>query len=48
LYESASSIAGELRILVDDTIELFVVDALDFDAHGQITAIRAFLGRGDV
>ena len=48
LYESPASVAGELRILVDGTTELFVVDALDFDNQGQITAIRAFLGRGDV
>lgn len=42
-----NSVAGELRILVDGHIELFVVDVLDFDAEGRITAIRAFLGRGD-
>ncbi|GGP27615.1 nuclear transport factor 2 family protein [Silvimonas amylolytica] len=47
LYESASSVAGELRILVDGTVELFVVDVLDFNTQGQISAIRAFLGRGD-
>jgi steroid delta-isomerase len=47
LFESADSVAGELRIVVDDSIELFVVDVLDFDADGRIIAIRAFLGRGD-
>ena len=47
VLESANSVAGELRILVDGHIELFVVDVLDFDAEGRITAIRAFLGRGD-
>ncbi|MFX1679462.1 nuclear transport factor 2 family protein [Mitsuaria sp. CC2] len=47
VLESANSVAGELRILVDGNIELFVVDVLDFDVEGQITAIRAFLGRGD-
>ncbi|MFY7864692.1 GFA family protein [Roseateles sp.] len=46
LYESPQSVAGELRILVDDEVELFVVDVLDFDAEGKIKAIRAFLGRG--
>jgi steroid delta-isomerase len=45
LFESASSVAGELRIVVDGTTELFVVDVLDFDDQGQIRAIRAFLGR---
>ena len=44
---NANSVAGELRILVDGHLELFVVDVLDFDAEGRITAIRAFLGRGD-
>ncbi len=47
LYESGSAVAGELKIVVDGSTELFVVDALDFDAQGRITAIRAFLGRGD-
>lgn len=47
LLENENSVAGELRILVDGHIELFVVDVLDFDAEGRITAICAFLGRGD-
>lgn len=47
LHVGESSVAGELRILVDGEIELFVVDILDFNAQGQISAIRAFLGRGD-
>jgi steroid delta-isomerase len=46
LYEGEASVAGELRILVDGHIELFVVDVLDFDPQGKIRAIRAFLGRG--
>jgi steroid delta-isomerase len=47
LYEAGASVSGELRIVVNDCDELFVVDVLDFNAEGQITAIRAFLGRGD-
>ncbi len=47
LYAGESSVAGELRILVDDSIELFVVDVVEFDPQGKIAAIRAFLGRGD-
>lgn len=31
LYVGESSVAGELRIVVDDRIELFVVDVLDFN-----------------
>ncbi len=47
LYEGANSVAGELRIVIDGQIELYVVDTLDFDTAGKITAIRAYLGRGD-
>lgn len=36
--------AAQLRIVVDETIELDVVDALHFDAQGRITAIRAYKG----
>jgi hypothetical protein len=47
LHESERSVSGELRIVVDGNIELFVVDVLDFDAEGRITAIRSYKGRGD-
>ncbi|MBX9868598.1 MAG: hypothetical protein K2X63_02265, partial [Burkholderiaceae bacterium] len=47
LYETSSAVAGELKILVDGKVELFVVDVVEFDAGGKIKAIRAFLGRGD-
>lgn len=47
LYESPNSVAGELKVTVDENIELFVVDVLDFAPDGKIKAIRAFLGRGD-
>ncbi|HHY56069.1 MAG TPA: nuclear transport factor 2 family protein [Chloroflexi bacterium] len=47
VYESDDGVAGELRIVIDDTLELFVVDALAFAADGRIQAIRAYLGRGD-
>jgi steroid delta-isomerase len=47
LHESGPSVAGELRILVDGHLELFVVDVVDFDDDGRILAIRAYLGRGD-
>ena len=45
-YTSEQAVAGELRILVDGSIELFVVDVIEFDAAGQISSIRAYLGRG--
>src|SRR5437868_32784 len=47
LYEASSAVAGELKIVVDGNIELFVVDVVDFDSAGKIKAIRAFLGRGN-
>lgn len=47
LYESQNAVAAELTILVDGSDELFVVDVVDFDSDGKITATRAFLGHGD-
>ncbi len=47
VLEGDRAVAGELRIVIDGHIELFVVDVLDFDDEGRITAIRAYLGRGD-
>lgn len=47
LYENASTVAGEIHILVNGTIELHVVDVVAFDAHGKVKAIRSYKGRGD-
>ena len=47
LYENADTVAGELHIIVNKTIELYVVDVITFDAQGKITAIRSYKGRGD-
>ncbi len=47
LFESATGMAGELRILVDGSVELFVVDVIEFNEQGLITGIRAYLGRAD-
>lgn len=47
VYENANAVAGELRIVVDGTVELFVVDVIEFDADGRATAIRSFKGRRD-
>jgi steroid delta-isomerase len=47
LHASGPTVAAELRIEVDEHNVLYVIDVLDFDAAGCITAIRAFLGRGD-
>ena len=46
-YENQNTVAAELKIIVDDTEELFVVDVITFNSAGQISAIRAYKGRGD-
>lgn len=45
--ENDESVAAELRIVVDGSIELHVVDVIGFDADGKISSIRAYLGRAD-
>ena len=47
LYEYGDTVAAELKIVVDGTITLNVVDVIRFNPPGQIQAIRAYLGRGD-
>ncbi|MDF1523076.1 MAG: nuclear transport factor 2 family protein [Trueperaceae bacterium] len=46
-YEREDGVAGELRIVVDGTVELHVVDVIEFDAAGLMKAIRSYKGRGD-
>jgi ketosteroid isomerase-like protein len=46
-YGRDGGAAAELEIVVDGRDTIHVVDAFDFDASGRITAIRAYLGRGD-
>ena len=45
LYENSDTVAGELHIVVNGTIELYVVDVIAFDVHGKIKAIRSYKGR---
>ncbi len=47
VYEKADAVAGELRIVVNGKIELYVVDVIQFDAQGQVAAIRSYKGRAD-
>lgn len=44
-HESRGAVAGELRILVNGDTELHVVDVVEFNEWGHISAIRAYLGR---
>lgn len=46
-YENNDTVAAELKITVDTTEVLYVVDVVTFNAEGKIKAIRAYLGRGD-
>lgn len=46
-YESDDTVAGELKITVDESEVLHVVDVVSFDADGKIQSIRAYLGRED-
>ena len=40
-------VAGELRIIVNETDVLYVVDVVTFNRDGKIGSIRAYIGRGD-
>lgn len=44
LYENEDSVAGELHIVVDEKIDLYVVDVVTFDSQGKVTAIRSYKG----
>ncbi len=46
-FENRNTVVAELKITVDNTEELYVVDVITFNTEGQIESIRAYLGRGD-
>lgn len=46
-YESENTVAAELKITVDATEELYVVDVITINSDGKISSIRAYLGRGN-
>lgn len=46
-YQNADTVAAELKIVVDRTEVLYVVDVISFNTALQINSIRAYLGRGD-
>lgn len=46
-YESNNTVAAELKITVDTTEELHVVDVITYNDARKIKSIRAYLGRGD-
>lgn len=44
LHQSTHVVTGEVRIVVDGHIELFVVDIMQFDAEGRVLALRSYKG----
>ena len=46
-YENDHTVAAELKITVDQTEELYVVDVITINKERKISSIRAYLGRGD-
>ena len=46
-HQSENTVAAELKIVVDSSEVLFVVDVITLNEKGKITSIRAYLGRGD-
>lgn len=44
VYAIGRHAAAELRILVNETIELNVVDVISLDEQGKVDAIRAYKG----
>jgi hypothetical protein len=45
VMENENSVSGELKIVVNKTEVLFVVDVVTFNNDGLISSIRAYLGR---
>lgn len=48
VFHAAHSVAAELRIVVNEAIELHVTDVVQFGESGLINAIRAYRGRSSV
>ncbi len=46
-YASDRGVAGELKIIVDQTEILYVTDVIQFNDEAKISAIRAYIGRAD-
>jgi len=47
MYESNNAVAGELKITVDKSEIIYVVDVITFNTQGKISSIRAYIGRAD-
>ena len=47
IYENESTVAAELKIVIDNKAELYVIDVITINPEGKISSIKAFIGRGD-
>ena len=47
LYENDNSVAAELKIIINNSEELYVVDVVTINSEGKINSIKAFIGRGN-
>ncbi len=47
LYENCNTIAAELKIIINNSEELYVVDVITINSEGKINSIKAFIGRGN-
>lgn len=47
LYENNNSIVAELKIIVNNCEELYVIDVITISAGSKISSIKAFIGRGE-
>lgn len=47
IYENESTVAAELKIIIDNKEELYVMDVITINSEGKISSIKAFIGRGD-
>lgn len=47
LYENENTVAAELKIIINNKEELYVVDVITINADAKISSIKAFIGRGN-
>ena len=45
VYENEDTVAGEIHIVVDGNIDLYVVDVVTFNTQDKVTAIRSYKGQ---
>lgn len=47
IYENKNTVAAELKIIINGSEELYVIDVITINAERKINSIKAFIGRGD-